>query len=219
MPGKLDQLDQIPGEPAFNTNAAWNKLSSRLENKPIHRKPVFFWAAAAIIILLCSIGLFKMYKPGGNELAGTPAKLEPTIILPSNPSNLKINDVKLKANSQQVYYPVRKPRKGHTVLKTRGKIIIPDSSSAIIKNKEVNITIQDPGLTITPNAVDTPVIAQSSPVRRLKVVHNNNLNSVIYKPEKSLSNISNFYSSSADQIRFSRNASDNIVQIKLSLTN
>jgi hypothetical protein len=65
---------------------------------------------------------------------------------------------------------------------------------------------------------DPIAVVKANPVK-LKVIHNNRLNSVIYKPELSVSNAPTAFPPSSGNLRFSRNASDNIIQIKLSLTN
>jgi len=48
---KLDRLDNLPGEPWADKNAAWDKLYHRLHEKP-KRKAGAWWLAAAVFLLL-----------------------------------------------------------------------------------------------------------------------------------------------------------------------
>jgi len=48
---KLDRLDNLPGEPWADKNAAWDKLYHRLHEKP-KRKASAWWLAAAVFLLL-----------------------------------------------------------------------------------------------------------------------------------------------------------------------
>ena len=49
---KLEAVDALPGEPAFDSAAAWDKLQQRLQHKPRRKKTVWYWAAAAAVVLL-----------------------------------------------------------------------------------------------------------------------------------------------------------------------
>ncbi len=48
---KLDRLDELPGEPWAGKNAAWDKLYTRLHEKP-RQKAGPWWLAAAVFLLL-----------------------------------------------------------------------------------------------------------------------------------------------------------------------
>jgi hypothetical protein len=214
----LDELSEIPGEPAFNTNAAWNKLNGRLVNKPLHRKPAFYWAAAAMLLLLLTAGWLTLQKPSETNLAKNKQTVQPlhkaeasgAPLISSRPS---ITD-KQKNDVQQIVKTIRKTNQG--IRKETSKPMVTDTSTYI----QVQTTPALPTDALVSTSIeDSLILVEAAPVKKLKVIHNNQLNSVIYKPELSVSNapVSNFPSSG--HIRFSRNSSDNILQIKLSLTN
>lgn len=54
--GRLENIGEIPGEPTFQKNMAWDKLSARLE-QPVQKKSRMIWwyAAAAVIAGFCMI--------------------------------------------------------------------------------------------------------------------------------------------------------------------
>src|SRR5688572_3362196 len=101
----LDRLNQIQGEPAFDTGAAWNKLSGRLEKKSIHRKPVFYWAAAAILLMIISAALYQFQQPGEVGLVNNPNKNSG---LNSNlPSTSEVANLDAKPGKQFIH-PIQK---------------------------------------------------------------------------------------------------------------
>jgi len=215
----LDQLNEVPGEVAFDTNAVWNKLSDRLEGKD-KRKPAFYWAAAAILLLLFSAGWFILQKPNEKKLVHSPSKINPSIkFLPSGTTVAKPNDN--KSEETMVFYPqVNSSTKTSTFVPAKKKKRVPaESPSLVAINSQAEPKIEIPVDSITSLPPQSLALVQSPPLKKLKVIHNNQLNSVIYKPELSISNTSSIYPPSPGNIRFSRNASDNIFQIKLSSTN
>ena len=44
---KLEQLEHLPDEPAFDKTTAWEKLQNRLQQKPGKKKAMWYWMAAA----------------------------------------------------------------------------------------------------------------------------------------------------------------------------
>ncbi|HMK03030.1 MAG TPA: hypothetical protein VK489_02520 [Ferruginibacter sp.] len=47
---KLEGLTVLPGETAPGKELAWEKLQGRLQQKPLKRKAIWYWAAAAILL-------------------------------------------------------------------------------------------------------------------------------------------------------------------------
>ena len=216
----LDGLSEIPGEPAFDTNAAWNKLSGRLEKKAIHRKPVFYWAAAAILLLLFSATLYQLRQPAENKLVkDSPRKARSGSDLPSASELKNLDPASVKQSippEQKITTPLIKRNPAVHIAKKTPAITVSTALTTIINQPELNAGDSSAvAASILPDP--TPAV-EASPVK-LKVIHNNRLNSVIYKQELSVSNAPTAFPSSSGNLRFSRNASDNIIQIKLSLTN
>jgi len=216
----LDRVTEIPGEPAFDTNAAWNKLSGRLEKKPIHRKPVFYWAAAAILLLICSVMLYQFRQPAENKLVN------------NSPKNAGLNN-NLPSESQVVNLDAEPAKRlnppvhkvATTVVKRKQPVHAAKKLPASPVSTALTTIINQPELkpgdssAMAESILPEPIaVVKVSPVK-LKVIHNNRLNTVIYKQELSVTNAPSPFPSAPGTLRFSRNASDNIIQIKLSLTN
>ena len=47
---RLEDVESLPGE-TFNKDAAWEKLHERMQGKSSKRKPIWFWAVAACLLL------------------------------------------------------------------------------------------------------------------------------------------------------------------------
>ena len=216
---ELDRLEQIPGEPAFNSNRAWTKLSLRLEKKPIHRKPLFYWLAAAILLLVFSVAVFTSTEPGPSGVVRIqPKKTIPITRLPDTTVLNEFADEAKKPYNPAARLTKKPARRKPTLEHIEKSEVKNDISPSVSIAAQPQVQIQVPPSSIESMSTDTAAVAQSKPPK-LKVIHNNRLNSVIYKPELSVSNAPTGFPSSSGQFRFSRNASDNIVQIKLSLTN
>ena len=50
--GKLEDVDALPGEPILDKATAWDKLQGRLGYEPKRKKALWYWAAAAVALLL-----------------------------------------------------------------------------------------------------------------------------------------------------------------------
>jgi hypothetical protein len=220
LQSKLERLTEIPGEPAFDTNAAWGKLSERLEKKAMHRKPVFYWAAAAFLLLIFSVTLYQFRQPAENKLVNNSTR---NVRSSSNlRSNAEFKDLHagLAKESIQPEQKITTPqKKTNSSFRTANKLSHKTVSSVL--TTVINEPESKPGdsaAVAASSLSDTLAIVKVSPVK-LKVIHNNRLNSVLYKQELSVSNAPTAFPPSSGNLRFSRNASDNIIQIKLSLTN
>ncbi|HSB92103.1 MAG TPA: hypothetical protein VLC28_03260 [Flavitalea sp.] len=215
---KLQQATELPGENPFNADAAWVKLSERLEKKPVHRKRVYYWAAAATVLLLLTVVALNEKRnqvtPAGTSIALVPSQQKPKSSWGTEPVTPLITSAGAKPGNVIVKTKARKkvpvniqPEKPATSQTT---VILSDST-------------KDPELLVNEGTSASPAIPgialQINQPKKLHVVHNNELNSVLYKPELSVTNAPVIPLPSTGHIRFSRNASDNILQIKLSLTN
>jgi hypothetical protein len=219
LQSKLEGLTEIPDEPAFDTNAAWNKLSGRLEKKAIHRKPIFYWAAAAILLLIFSVTLYQFRQPAENKLVNHSPNNARSSSLPSD-AEFKTLDAEAAKQSiqpeQKITSTQLKRNPSFHIAKKVSHKPVSNALTTIINQPELN---QGDSSAIAASSLpDTLAVVKASPVK-LKVIHNNRLNSVIYKQELSVSNAPTAFPPSSGNLRFSRNASDNIIQIKLSLTN
>jgi len=71
---RLDGLDDLPGEPWTDRDAAWETLHDRLQNRPRRHAYPLYWVAAASIVLLIGIPLailvFRQPKVSDKPSAG-----------------------------------------------------------------------------------------------------------------------------------------------------
>ena len=138
--------------------------------------------------------------------------------MPSNFELVKPEEESARQLIQSVKEVTTPPAKRNASVHVVKKLVVPGNIASIAITNQLELNSEDssaPATSILPGEV---AVAPKKPVK-LKVVHNNQLNSVIYKQELSVTNASTPMPSSSGNLRFSRNASDNIIQIKLSLTN
>src|SRR5450755_2342791 len=64
---KLEEMESLPDE-TFNKEAAWEKLHQRMQGKPLNKRAVWYWAAAACLLLALLIPLLFLENKKGNEL-------------------------------------------------------------------------------------------------------------------------------------------------------
>src|SRR5258705_1506391 len=59
---RLEALDNLPGEPLIDKNASWEKLHDRLREKKGNKKIIWYWSAAACLLLVLMIPLINSNK-------------------------------------------------------------------------------------------------------------------------------------------------------------
>ena len=62
---KLDDVGELPGYIVQDKNAAWEKLHSRLQEKPPHIRPAWYWIAAAGILF---VGLLPLFTASDRQI-------------------------------------------------------------------------------------------------------------------------------------------------------
>lgn len=99
---KLEGMDCLPGEPAMQKNALWEKLDSRLQKKQADNKTRWYWIAAGLLPLIIII---VTGVPSTNDIAKQavqkkeninttvsvlpPASKEPAVVIQSLPVKQK----------------------------------------------------------------------------------------------------------------------------------
>ena len=58
---KLDELENLQTD-AFNKEAAWDKLHARLHSKPAKKKFIWYWAAAAVLLIAFTFPWLKRHN-------------------------------------------------------------------------------------------------------------------------------------------------------------
>lgn len=167
---KLDELDSLPGETIPDKNAAWEKLHERLRGKKRSNKLIWYWVAAACLLL---------------------AMMIPWITTDTNENNLVQNNnpqIQIKEPSVHENLSVKKKTLATIPVVTVEKTIAPkiaikkDNINTIaVAKKEPLITnnqVDDNDINSFKQVSDSPVIAVvaiTPVIKKLKVVHINEL--------------------------------------------
>ncbi len=222
---KLDELDNLPGEPLNDKNASWQKLHNRLREKPGSGKMIWYWLAAACVLIVAGI-LWLSPSQNHNRIAER--------------ENYSVPEPgKTKSEIVQEETAVTTPRKpAEEKMKPTATGLIKRASSSVLKSPVKNENeVRDPVITkqLFPELIvdsrlpldTTKTIATvMAPVsRKLRVVHINELTKPAEEMpfaratssaplQRNLSDHNNFQT-----LSLSKNASDNLVKIKLSPSN
>lgn len=213
---KLEQLADLPGEAPFDQAAAWQKLYGRLQKKPLSRKTNRYWIAAACLLFVMVLSWLIWLQPGATLVKNT----KPGYTSPQSPPVLPSRDAVAVAVQQAVKKKsvsplLTKKVRSHLVnVAATSRPVLP--APDIIKEVLPPIVIHQP-------VVDTIRLIAAAPKKKLKVVHVNELNNTAEDGHLA----SNTTSSLKERLRAdersgfstSRNASDNIIKIKLSSSN
>ena len=69
---RLDDLNQLPAEAAFDKYTAWDKLDHRLQAKQKQKRPGWFWSAAcAVVLLIGFLGIGELFFTAKSRILPT----------------------------------------------------------------------------------------------------------------------------------------------------
>ncbi len=180
---RLENLDELSGETCRDKNALWQKLDSRLNENQRRTRVVWYWAAAACLL----VGLlFPFIK--GNRIPADTVKVTAEKIQPAT-NNLTATASLLKKESTEQKETVIEKKQAEN------KSLRPLNHQAIAKNNTLQeeVTVKKPADNLAQQQpvviVDTVTATQEIPVliaartpvlkQKLKVVHNNELGDII----------------------------------------
>ncbi|MEO7046636.1 MAG: hypothetical protein ABI091_15130 [Ferruginibacter sp.] len=181
---KLEDADNLPNEILQDKNAAWEKLYGRLQPEAKKTKPVWYWAAAACLLLMLAIPFIinrindkKIQEPLAEKKLQQKKYIQPVITTPST----EINTV------TTTFIPSKK----ENIVSLRSKMQInnnviaaPANSLAIKATMKYIQTapVIDTPLTIE-KAVQVLATAPIKEIKKLKIVHANELGSPVIQPD------------------------------------
>ena len=215
---KLDQLSGLPGEAPVNQAAAWQKLHDRLQQKTPGKKTVLYWIAAACLLCALALSWPVLIRPDHALVTIAQPKQESSRQSFHKTDSQGALAVSLPQGSKKKSVPRLDPKTNpHPALVHAAIMSPPAIPPNTIKNLLQPIAMRQPQ--------DTVHLMAAAPVKnKLRVVHINELNSTVENAHLA-SNAplsSPGKSSGGDDLSgfsLSRNASDNIVKIKLSSSN
>ncbi len=149
---KLDDADALSGETLADKNAAWEKLHSRLRQKPRRIRAVWYWVAAACLLLAVVIPFIAVNKKQDAMLKNNAVKTQqerttPALILP-----LKENKVaSVSSTASQKKNAVKQP-------------------SETIKAGDIIINIAEKGEQPVPDLMDQQIMVDQQTAASVAVV-------------------------------------------------
>ncbi|MEO6540678.1 MAG: hypothetical protein ABIN74_06805 [Ferruginibacter sp.] len=161
---KLEGLTGLPGE-AWKKNVAWEKLHSRLQERPSRSKAVWYWAAACLLLAL-TIPLLIPNKKENIEVRNVFAPKKQTIVLPTPPAVPVTDKAAAPVEKMKINYSDTKDQ--HTA----------DVKTIVKQEKQVTaiaetIIEKDPVPIITDTAA--ALVAATPVKKKMPVVHINEL--------------------------------------------
>lgn len=201
---KLDDLEHLPGQPGVEKGSAWQKLHARINEKQGNKKIAWYWMAAASVI---AIALIVWLAPG---------KKKQDVAITHNPATHSLPS-QTPETTRMIQTPVTLPviaTQKQQANKTRSAKPKTIETPAVTFSDSSDATKSDVIVTV-PASLDTLAEVIVAPLRKkLKVIHINELQTNTGRPE--------YAGSPSDRLStgfLTRNASDEIVKIKISPSN
>lgn len=173
--GKLEGLENLPGE-TFNKEAAWNSLHERMREKNSNKKAIWYWAAAACLVIALFTSWFlsmkdepALVKNNSVKEKGQPAISQDVI------TNLKDSIVSIDATSVKRKIDANSIENNNKILAPVSHKIPMVKNIAIIKDKEEFITPEINDNSTVPVDAQMNIIAVIPAKKKLRVVHMNEL--------------------------------------------
>ncbi len=174
----VEQLNQLPGEAAFDKTAAWDKLQQRLQKKTNTKRIIWYRLAAAclLIVFIAAAILFTKQKPNTAAIVSQPKQVikaiqQPTIIQNENKNN-GISGLVTKTNAT-IHVVEKKDKKVITAT-----IAVTDVATVELPNlnkEELPVTEIKIVHPLMPDTTASITAIASAEKKKLKVVHINEL--------------------------------------------
>ena len=214
---RLEQLDGIPGEAPVDQAAAWQRLHDRLQKKPVHRKTAWYRIAAACLFFVLALSWLVLVQPVTSLVKDTKPRQDTSS---KSFRALQGRDVAAvstqHAAQKKSISPVLAKSKVHAALVNVAVTSLPALPDADTL-KEISAPL------VIHQAVDTILLTAAVPKKKLRVVHINELNNTVEDMHLASnappSSTKFLHADDLSGFSVSRNASDNIVKIKLSSSN
>jgi len=187
---KLADLEDLPGK-VFDKEAAWGKLHERMQGRPRNKKAIWYWAAAACLLLVLVIPwLFLANKREGilvkNNSIQKQAQPASPHLLTKNTKDIPATISSLAVEKTLPDYSVKKNEKIKSLFKNdiaQLKIIQDKKEKPEFIKQEIANSAAAPIDTII------SIVANIPEKKKLKVVHINDLGD----PVAETPNITRFY--------------------------
>ena len=185
---RLEEINSLAALLLEDKTAAWEKLHNRLQQKPKRTLRAWYWAAAAVVLLICSLPLFfsnnKQVNPKHDLVKNTAAKTMAPILTGSEKKNVITAQPILP---QKIKLPpvVRHMANGKNFKIDNQPIELVAASPELVVHKET----KQPMAAIAPieNELKAPMLAVTVLAKpTLRVVHINELGEVVPQRNKAM---------------------------------
>ncbi|MEO5944538.1 MAG: hypothetical protein ABIP30_13900 [Ferruginibacter sp.] len=181
---KLEDADNLPNEILQDKNAAWEKLYGRLQPEAKKTKPVWYWAAAACVLLMVVIP-FLYTKINDKKIKGSMVKntiqqkkyIQPVIANPSAEINT-VTVAIIPSKKESIAISKREVERNSTVIATPANSLGIKATIKFIQTTPIIDTL----LTVE-KAVQVLATAPIKEIKKLKIVHANELGSPVIQPD------------------------------------
>jgi hypothetical protein len=173
---KLEEMNSLPAEEIIDKHAAWEKLHTRLQEKPRRKRMIWYWAAACLLLAIM-IAIKTTNSKNVETATSNPMSVQtenvaiPKISFLKPDSNIDRFSVSIQKNKFNKHPSQRENRNSFSGQVSKER----DSILPILVNQKSLLPEQ---IIPLPPISDTPIItvlATASVKRKLKVVHNNEL--------------------------------------------
>lgn len=164
---RLAELESLSGETSFDKKTSWNRLHTRMQDKPVSKKRYWYWAAAACILAVLILPFTQQKNQNTNVAKQHPVQVSSdTGIINNVLSNDKLNSLSIVIKKE---LPVANSAK-KTASPTHHTIQIIKQS--VIEEVQPVITIVASTPFTDSNKTSTAVVL---PKKKLSIVHINEL--------------------------------------------
>jgi len=174
----VEQLNQLPGEPAFDKGAAWDKLQQRLHKKTNTKKIIWYrLSAACLLIGFITTAIFFTKQAANTVVVVSHAKqikeavLQPSITQNENKNN-GITGLLTDTNAT-IHVAVKKDKvmiAATTSITDLAKVELPN-----LKQKKVPATEMKIAAPFITDTTASYTASASASMKKLKIVHINEL--------------------------------------------
>ena len=224
---KLDELDHLSSEEVVDKISAWERLHSRLNEKQTNKSAFWYWTAAACLLIAIGISWFVTNEKTAKQV--TDKNLYPAQRSIVKRPIAKNEDAKI--DTQRIT-TIQREKEKPRVLFNNKEDEVSRVSMVIEKNDPPNLVqVKDSLQEVIVNTeksadtIQSNLITITSSRKKLRVIHINDLEKSIEpgiqyaRTTLPSAQINNFRNEDIRAFSLSKNASDNIVKIKLSPSN
>ncbi len=170
---RLGDVSGLRGEILTDKNATWEKLHSRLSKKPRPSKGVWYWAAAACLLLAFILPMMMREKMQGTVVKNSPEKIQvkssKSPVTSPKDNTAEITSVSSTPSIETIKLPEQVINKRSSV-KTKIR-----EKNVELKSKKYKVNIDEPTI-LSSAIIDTITTIAVVPVtKKLRVVHINEL--------------------------------------------